>query len=63
MDMAPFELRIADDGSVVLPLSLLAQAGLDSGAVVLGISPSDGRITLRRLADATDDLLAGQPPV
>lgn len=62
MDMAPFELAIADDGTVTIPLSLLAQAGLNPGTVVLGISPGDGRIVLRRLVDATDDLLAGRPP-
>ena len=60
--MAPFELRIGEDGSVVLPLSLLAQAGLNPGGVILAVTLSDGRLMLRRLEDATADLLAGRPP-
>lgn len=60
--MAPFELRIGEDGGVILPLSLLAQAGLDPGEVVLAVAPSDGRLVLRRLGDAVEDMFAGLPP-
>lgn len=60
--MAPLELQIGQDGSVVLPLSLLAQAGLDPGSPVLALAVSDGRLVLRRLADAAADLLSGRPP-
>lgn len=64
MDMTPFELSISENGLVVLPLSLLAQAGLDPGSVVLAIASADGRIVLRRLADAAAaELLAGRSPV
>lgn len=63
IEMVPYELVIASDGSVMLPLALLAQAGMDAGVAVLALSPSDGRIVLRRLSDAADDLVAGLPPV
>jgi hypothetical protein len=58
----PYEVSIADDGSLVLPLGLLAQAGMDAGSTAVALSLSDGRITLRRLGDAAEDLLRGRRP-
>lgn len=57
----PQELTIREDGSVLLPLGLLAQAGLNPGEKVMAVSTQDGRIVLRRLLDAMDDLLSGRP--
>jgi bifunctional DNA-binding transcriptional regulator/antitoxin component of YhaV-PrlF toxin-antitoxin module len=53
----PNELTIADDGSVVLPLGVLAEAGLSPGSSVLAYSNGDGRIVLRREEDAVQDLI------
>lgn len=54
---------MAEDGTVVLPLSILAQAGLDPGSAVLAVSGhEDGYVVLRRLDDAHRGLLAGRPP-
>lgn len=60
--VVPYELSIGSDGALILPPGLLAQAGIDAGSMVVGFSPSDGRITLRRLVDVEDDLLSGRPP-
>lgn len=43
-----------------IPLGILAEAGLDAGSAVLAYSDGDGRIVLRRLTDAMDDLLHGE---
>ncbi|MDI1453607.1 hypothetical protein NHG22_07230 [Streptomyces sp. ATE26] len=53
----PAELTIADDGSVSLPLGLLAEAGLPPGSRILAYSRGDGRIVLRRQQDAVQELL------
>ncbi|MGX1301581.1 bifunctional DNA-binding transcriptional regulator/antitoxin component of YhaV-PrlF toxin-antitoxin module [Streptomyces albogriseolus] len=53
----PNQLTIAEDGSVVLPLGLLAEAGLSPGSSVLAYSSGDGRIVLRRGDDAVQDLI------
>ncbi len=57
MIRTPSELTIDEDGCVALPLSLLAEAGLDPGSRVLAFSDGDGRLVLRREADAVRDLL------
>ncbi|QCB23735.1 AbrB/MazE/SpoVT family DNA-binding domain-containing protein [Streptomyces sp. SS52] len=53
----PAALTVGDDGQVVLPLGLLAEAGLDAGSRLLAFSDSDGRIVLQREADAIERLL------
>ncbi|MFF2135316.1 AbrB/MazE/SpoVT family DNA-binding domain-containing protein [Streptomyces sp. NPDC058193] len=53
----PAELSVGDDGQVVLPLGLLAEAGLDAGSRLLAFSDGDGRIVLQREADAVERLL------
>jgi bifunctional DNA-binding transcriptional regulator/antitoxin component of YhaV-PrlF toxin-antitoxin module len=53
----PSELTIDEDGRVALPLSLLAEAGLDPGSRILAFSDGDGRLVLRREADAVRQLL------
>lgn len=53
----PAELTIAEDGSVVLPLGLLAEAGLSPGSQLLAYSRGDGCIVLRRQQDAVQELL------
>ncbi|MEV0958861.1 AbrB/MazE/SpoVT family DNA-binding domain-containing protein [Streptomyces sp. NPDC049951] len=53
----PAELSVGDDGQVVLPLGLLAEAGLDAGSRLLAFSDGDGRIVLQREADAIERLL------
>ncbi|MFC8067522.1 AbrB/MazE/SpoVT family DNA-binding domain-containing protein [Streptomyces sp. NPDC057293] len=53
----PAELTVGDDGQVVLPLGLLAEAGLGAGSRLLAFSDSDGRIVLQREADAIERLL------
>jgi bifunctional DNA-binding transcriptional regulator/antitoxin component of YhaV-PrlF toxin-antitoxin module len=62
-DMATYELSISLDGTLVLPLGLLAEAGLDPGTTVVAMSPSDGRLILRRLDDVADDLINGIRPI
>jgi hypothetical protein len=57
----PAEMVVREDGAVELPMGLLAEAGLGVGARILAYSDGDGRIVLRREADAIDDLLAGRP--
>ena len=53
----PAETAIDADGRVALPLGLLAEAGLDTGARILAFSDGDGRIVLQREADAMERLL------
>ncbi|MFE9555429.1 AbrB/MazE/SpoVT family DNA-binding domain-containing protein [Streptomyces sp. NPDC006703] len=53
----PVEATIGADGQVIIPLGLLAEAGLDPGAHVLAFSDGDGSIVLRRAEDAIADLL------
>lgn len=53
----PAELTIADDGTVSLPLGLLAEAGLAPGTEIFAFSQGDGRIVLRRQQDAVQELL------
>jgi bifunctional DNA-binding transcriptional regulator/antitoxin component of YhaV-PrlF toxin-antitoxin module len=53
----PIQLTIAEDGSVALPLGVLAEAGLSPGSSVLAYSNGDGRIVLRREEDAVQDLI------
>ncbi|WP_128818223.1 hypothetical protein [Streptomyces sp. S063] len=56
----PAEVVVRADGRVELPLGLLAEAGVDLGERLLAFSADDGLIVLRRLEDATRDLLDGQ---
>jgi len=45
-------------------VGLLAQADLGLGSMVLAVAGhSDGRVVLRRLLDAEQDLLAGRSPI
>jgi bifunctional DNA-binding transcriptional regulator/antitoxin component of YhaV-PrlF toxin-antitoxin module len=53
----PNELVIDEDGRVTLPVGLLAEAGLNPGDRVMAFSDGDGRLVLRRHADAVRDLL------
>ncbi|MEU8513392.1 AbrB/MazE/SpoVT family DNA-binding domain-containing protein [Kitasatospora sp. NPDC048722] len=53
----PAEVTIDSDGRVVLPLGLLAEAGLDPGTPLLAYCDGDGRIILRRESDAIQHLL------
>lgn len=53
----PAELAIGADGTVKIPLGVLAEAGLDPGTAVVVYSEGDGRIALRRAEDAIQDLL------
>lgn len=53
----PWQVSIQEDGAVVLPLALLAEAGLSPGAAVVAYSDGDGRVVIRREDDALDDLL------
>lgn len=53
----PAEVSVESDGRVELPLGLLAEAGLNVGEGLVAFSDGDGRIVLRRGADAIDDLL------
>lgn len=55
----PAQVTIDASGRVQIPLGILAEAGLDTGSTVLAYSNGDGRIVLRRLTDAIDDLLRG----
>ncbi|WP_035795727.1 hypothetical protein [Kitasatospora mediocidica] len=57
----PFETVIRMDGTVELPMGILVEAGLAVGAKIIAFSDGDGRIVLRREADAVDDLLRGLP--
>ncbi|MEU9653995.1 hypothetical protein AB0E00_34575 [Streptomyces sp. NPDC048110] len=53
----PAELSIDEDGRVSLPIGLLAEAGLGTGARIMAFSDGDGRIVLQREADAMEKLL------
>ncbi|MER5855703.1 hypothetical protein ACFV1A_06060 [Streptomyces seoulensis] len=53
----PAELSIDEDGKVSLPIGLLAEAGLGTGARIVAFSDGDGRIVLQREADALEKLL------
>lgn len=53
----PAELSIDEDGKVSLPIGLLAEAGLGTGARIMAFSDGDGRIVLQREADALERLL------
>ncbi|MEU4301875.1 AbrB/MazE/SpoVT family DNA-binding domain-containing protein [Kitasatospora aureofaciens] len=57
----PAEVIVNDAGGVVLPIGLLAEAGINIGETMLAYSDGDGKITLRRLTDAVADLLGGEP--
>ncbi|MER5736938.1 MULTISPECIES: hypothetical protein [Streptomyces] len=57
----PQEVVIQEDGTLQLPVSLLAQAGLNPGEKVMAVSTKNIKVVLRRLADAVDDLLSGRP--
>lgn len=54
----PVQLTINDDGSIQLPLGLLAEAGLGCGSEITAYCLGDGRITLRRAEDAINELLS-----
>lgn len=56
----PAEVVVRADGTVELPLGLLAEAGVDVGERLLAFSAGDGLIVLRRLEGAARDLLDGQ---
>jgi bifunctional DNA-binding transcriptional regulator/antitoxin component of YhaV-PrlF toxin-antitoxin module len=51
------QLTIGEDGTVSLPLGVLAEAGLSPGSSVLAYSDGDGRIVLQRTEDAMRSLL------
>ncbi|MED7950722.1 AbrB/MazE/SpoVT family DNA-binding domain-containing protein [Streptomyces sp. BE303] len=53
----PAEAMLDEDGSVEIPLGVLAEAGLDPGSRVVVYSDGDGRIVLRRQEDAIRDLI------
>ncbi|MET9379815.1 hypothetical protein ABZY09_01695 [Streptomyces sp. NPDC002928] len=53
----PAEVRLGEDGTVEIPLGILAEAGLDPGALLMAYSDGDGRVVLRRQEDAIQDLL------
>ncbi|MEV7750541.1 MULTISPECIES: hypothetical protein [Streptomyces] len=53
----PAELSIDEDGKVSLPIGLLAEAGLGTGARIMAFSDGDGRIVLQREADALEKLM------
>ncbi len=55
----PAEVVVREDGTVELPVGLLAEAGVDVGERLLAFSGGDGVIVLRRADDAIRDLLAG----
>ncbi|MFF9555412.1 hypothetical protein ACF1DY_06275 [Streptomyces albus] len=46
---------------MTLPQGLLGEAGLDAGSKVLAYSNGNGRIVLRREADAIESLLQDGP--
>lgn len=57
----PSEVTVSADGAVALPMSILAEAGINPGEALLAHSDGDGRIVLRRLEDAVKDLISGRP--
>jgi len=54
----PAQLTIGEDGTIALPLGLLAESGLPPGSPILAYCSGDGRIVLRRENDAVEDLIA-----
>lgn len=59
MTVNPSEVEIDAAGSVAIPMSVLAEAGLNPCETVLAYSDGDGRIVLQRLTDAMHDLITG----
>ncbi|MEU6969653.1 hypothetical protein AB0A71_18275 [Kitasatospora aureofaciens] len=55
----PAEVTIDATGNVQIPLGVLVEAGIDTNSTVLAFSDGDGRVVLRRAADAIQDLLDG----
>lgn len=55
----PAQVTVQPNGTVELPMGLLAEAGLAPGSTLLAFSDGDGRIVLRRLEDSVEDLLGG----
>ncbi len=55
----PAVVVVRADGTVELPVGLMAEAGIDIGERLLDFSSGDGVITLRRVEAAADDLLDG----
>lgn len=55
------EVTVRADGTVALPMSILAEAGINPDETLLAYSEGDGRIVLRRLDDAVSDLISGRP--
>ncbi|MDH6703548.1 bifunctional DNA-binding transcriptional regulator/antitoxin component of YhaV-PrlF toxin-antitoxin module [Kitasatospora sp. MAA19] len=53
----PAEATVGENGTVEVPLGVLAETGLYPGAVVMIYSDGDGRIVIRRQGDALRDLL------
>ncbi len=53
----PAELRIDDRGRAELPLGILTEVGIAPGTDAMAFSDGDGRIVIRRLADAVNDLV------
>ncbi|MFJ9110202.1 hypothetical protein [Streptomyces sp. NPDC102283] len=53
----PTEMEIGELGEVELPLGVLAEAGLGPGSKIVAYSAGDGRLVLRRAADAVAELL------
>ncbi|MGW2689170.1 AbrB/MazE/SpoVT family DNA-binding domain-containing protein [Streptomyces sp. NPDC001414] len=61
MIRSPSEVIVDTDGMVALPMSILAEAGINPGETLLAHSDGDGRIVLRRFDDAVSDLISGRP--
>ncbi|MFD9039560.1 AbrB/MazE/SpoVT family DNA-binding domain-containing protein [Streptomyces bottropensis] len=61
MIRSPSEVVVDEHGTVALPMSILAEAGINPGETLLAISDGDGRIVLRRLEGAITDLLNDRP--
>ncbi|MFP8941735.1 hypothetical protein ACLIYM_09895 [Streptomyces fenghuangensis] len=53
----PAEVQLGENGTVEIPLGVLAEAGIDPGARLVVFSDGDGRVVLRRHEDAVRDLL------
>ncbi|MFG2562404.1 hypothetical protein [Streptomyces sp. NPDC048496] len=61
MIRSPSEVVVDEHSTVALPMSILAEAGINPGETLLAFSEGDGRIVLRRLEDSITDLLNGRP--
>ncbi|MCM2391228.1 hypothetical protein [Streptomyces albipurpureus] len=61
MIRSPSEVTVGADGLVALPMSILAEAGINLGETLLAFSDGDGQIVLRRLEEAVSDLISGRP--